>query len=141
MLVKYKKINENAKEPTKSHEDDACFDLYASEYHMLFPSDTIKVGTGLAVEIPKGYCLKVIPRSGLSSKNIIILNSPGTIDANFRGEVKIILRNIGIDIAHINIGDRVAQCELKEVIPLTFGEVEELSVTDRGEGGFGSTGI
>ena len=106
------------------------------------PGETIAVPTGLFVEIPEGYEIQVRPRSGLSLKTKLrVANSPGTIDSCFRGEVKVILTNTSHLIpATIEDGDRIAQFVLCPVVRCEWDEVDELSDTDRGTGGFGSTG-
>lgn len=102
----------------------------------------IVVPTGLCFEIPQGYEIQARPRSGLAAKNgITVLNTPGTIDADYRGEVKIILINLGTSDFVIQDQDRIAQLVLAPVYQAEFQEVDALSETDRGAGGFGSTGI
>ena len=94
------------------------------------------------MEIPNGYELQIRPRSGLSFKTgLMVLNSPGTIDSDYRGEVKIILGNLGKDEEVIGHGDRIAQAVLAPVFQATYEEAGELSTTERGSGGFGSTGV
>lgn len=100
------------------------------------------IPTGLSFEIPRGYELQARPRSGLAIKNgVSLLNTPGTIDADYRGEVKIILINLGKDSITICDQDRIAQLVLCPVLQADFIEVDELGDTDRGVGGFGSTGV
>ncbi len=109
---------------------------------------TIKAGkyamvpTGLFFEIPQGYEVQVRPRSGLAAKNgVTVLNTPGTIDSDYRGEIKIILINLGESDFTINSGDRIAQMIVAPVTQARFSLSESLSQTERGEGGFGSTGL
>lgn len=111
-------------------------------------SVTIKSGkfamipTGVFYEIPMGYEIQVRPRSGLAFKNgITVLNSPGTIDSDYRGELKILLINFGEQNFTINNGDRIAQIIISSVVQAEFSAAESLSKTERGEGGFGSTGV
>lgn len=111
-------------------------------------SVTIKSGkfamipTGVFYEIPMGYEIQVRPRSGLAFKNgITVLNSPGTIDSDYRGELKILLINFGEQDFTINNGDRIAQIIISSVVQVEFSAAESLSKTERGEGGFGSTGV
>ncbi len=119
----------------------AGFDIHIIEDVTIFPRETKIIKTGLSFEIPKGYELQVVPRSGVSSKTKIrISNSPGTVDSDFRGEVGIIVDNIDSLLYTFKKGDRIAQGKITPVIQAVFEEVTELSVTDRGEGGFGSTG-
>lgn len=100
------------------------------------------VPTGLFFEIPEGYEIQVRPRSGLAAKNgVTVLNTPGTIDSDYRGEVKVILINLGEKDFVINNGDRIAQLIISPVTQAKFHKVEVLSQTERGVGGFGSTGV
>ena len=100
------------------------------------------IPTGISVSIPTGYDLQIRPRSGLAAKNsITVLNTPGTIDSDFRGEIKVILINLGNKKFKINPNDRIAQMVLCHTIKVKFKEVEILEETKRGSGGFGSTGI
>ena len=99
------------------------------------------VPTGLFFEIPEGYEVQVRPRSGLAAKNgVTVLNTPGTIDCDYRGEIKVILINLGAEDFTINSGDRIAQMIIAPVIQASFTKVNSLSETERGAGGFGSTG-
>lgn len=118
-------------------------DLHAAYEALIQPGKTALVPTGLVFEIPAGYEMQVRPRSGLAAKNAIsIVNAPGTVDADYRGEVKVILINHGDEPFRVNIGDRIAQAVIAPVTSATFEEVqvEDLIKTDRGQGGFGSTG-
>ena len=100
------------------------------------------VPTGLFFEIPEGYEVQVRPRSGLAAKNgLTVLNTPGTIDSDYRGEIKVILINLGDTDFTINSGDRIAQMIVAPVTQASFSVVESLSQTERGSGGFGSTGV
>ncbi|MBT4792670.1 MAG: dUTP diphosphatase [Halobacteriovoraceae bacterium] len=104
--------------------------------------ERLLIPTGLSFEIEPGFEVQVRPRSGLSLKtNLLVVNSPGTIDADYRGEVKIIMGNFGDEDAIINHGDRIAQMILAPITQAKFEIVKELSDTERGSGGFGSTGI
>ena len=119
-------------------------DLYAlvDSPITLAPGKTAMVPTGLFFEIPEGYEIQVRPRSGLAAKNgVTVLNTPGTIDSDYRGEIKIILINLGDKDFVINSGDRVAQMVIAPLIQASFSIVNELSDTTRGSGGFGSTGV
>lgn len=107
----------------------------------ILPKKSYLVPTGMSVAMPKNYEIQIRPRSGLAAKNnISILNTPGTIDSDYRGEIKIILFNHGSDEFLINNGDRIAQIVLMPVHKIDFEEVDNLPDTVRGEGGFGSTG-
>jgi dUTP pyrophosphatase len=121
---------------------DVRASLGEGEKLLIKPGERVLVPTGLSMEIPHGYEVQVRPRSGLSFKtSLMVLNSPGTIDSDYRGEVKIILGNLGSKDEVINHGDRVAQLVLAPVVQARYIETsEELSETTRGSGGFGSTG-
>ena len=107
----------------------------------LAPGARDMIPTGLAIALPAGYEAQVRPRSGLAAKNgVTVLNTPGTVDADYRGEVKIILINLGDEDFVIERGMRIAQMVIAPVTQAAFSEVESLSETDRGAGGFGSTG-
>ena len=108
---------------------------------LLKPMQRALIPTGIAIEIPPGFEAQVRPRSGLAIKHgITLLNAPGTIDADYRGEIKVILINLGHEEFLINRGDRIAQLVICPVIRVELEEVEELSNTERSDGGFGSTG-
>lgn len=122
----------------------AGMDLRAnlSEPRILKPLERSIVGTGLFMELPIGYEAQVRPRSGLAAKKgITVLNAPGTIDADYRGEIGVILVNLSNDNFTIENGERIAQLVIAKHERAEWLEVEELSETDRGEGGFGSTGV
>ena len=106
------------------------------------PGKTAIIPTGLAVSIPKGFEIQIRPRSGLAAKNkISVLNTPGTIDADYRGEIKVILINLGQDTFKVENGLRVAQMVACPIAQVNLEEVDDLKNTDRGSGGFGSTGL
>ncbi len=108
----------------------------------LAPGERALVPTGLSFEIPSGYEIQARPRSGLAAKQgLTVLNTPGTIDADYRGEVKIILINLGRETVQIKDQDRIAQLVLCPVVQADFEILGELSATERGDGGFGSTGV
>ena len=118
----------------------AC--LGKGEKAIIKPGERVLIPTGISVEIPRGHEIQVRPRSGLSLKTgLMIVNSPGTIDSDYRGEVKIILGNLGGQDEVISHGDRIAQLILSPVLQAKFILAEDLSETNRGDGGFGSTGI
>ena len=107
----------------------------------LAPGERALIPTGFAMALPSGYEAQVRPRSGLAAKNgVTVLNSPGTIDADYRGEVKVILANLGAEPFTVERGMRVAQMVIAPVVQASWVEVEDLEATHRGEGGFGSTG-
>lgn len=119
----------------------AGMDVLAAEDVSLDPGARHAVATGLAVAIPPGYEIQVRPRSGLALKHgITVLNAPGTIDSDYRGELKVILINLGSEPFVIARGDRVAQLVLTPVVQALWDEVRDLDKTGRGAGGFGSTG-
>jgi dUTP pyrophosphatase len=119
----------------------AGMDVVAAESVVLEPGARLAVATGFAIAIPVGYEVQVRPRSGLALKHgITCLNTPGTIDADYRGEVKVILANLGSEAFSIARGERIAQLVPAPVQHARFAEVEELDDTARGAGGFGSTG-
>ena len=105
------------------------------------PGETAIIPTGLALSIPKGFEVQIRPRSGLAAKQkISVLNTPGTIDADYRGEIKVILINLGQDSFKVEKGLRIAQMVVCPIVQAQLKEVDDLSETDRGKGGFGSTG-
>ena len=120
----------------------ADISAYLSAPVTLRPGEYKAIPTGLFMEIPEGYEVQVRPRSGLALKHgITVLNAPGTIDSDYRGEVKVILINHSSEAFTIQNGDRIAQIVVARVHRLPFVEVDDLSATERGEGGFGSTGV
>jgi dUTP pyrophosphatase len=119
----------------------AGMDVVAAEGVVIAPGARHAVATGLAVAVPQGYEIQVRPRSGLALKHgITVPNTPGTIDSDYRGELKVILINLGGEPFTIARGDRVAQLVLAPVVQAAWDEVAELDATERGAGGFGSTG-
>ena len=139
--IKYIPLREGAHIPKKAHEDDAGFDLYASEDFLLKAHAFGCVPTALSIELPEGYEAQVRPRSGLAAKyGVTVLNAPGTIDAGYRGEVKVILINHGEQDFEISAGMRIAQMVISPVLSARFIESSSLAESKRGEGGFGSSG-
>lgn len=128
--------------PVYAHPGDAGADLVAAEAVVLEPGARALVGTGLSIALPDGYVGFVVPRSGLASKHgITIVNSPGTVDAGYRGELRVTLLNTDLHEPYaIAVGDRIAQLIVMEVPKVRFVEVERLPGSERGENGFGSTG-
>ena len=127
--------------PARATEHAAGLDVVAAEDLTLHPGQRHPVATGFAIAIPDGYEVQVRPRSGLALKHgITCLNTPGTIDSDYRGEVKVILANLGSEPFEIRRGERIAQLVPAPVLQSAFREVEALSETSRGAGGFGSTG-
>jgi len=127
--------------PSYASAGAAGLDVVAAETLVLEPGERAAVATGFAVAIPEGYEIQVRPRSGLALKNgVTCLNTPGTIDSDYRGEVKIILANLGQEAFHVRRGERIAQLVPAPVLRASFVEERELGETQRGSGGFGSTG-
>ncbi|MCF2135806.1 MAG: dUTP diphosphatase [Candidatus Thorarchaeota archaeon] len=142
ITVKVKLIHPDAKVPTRARAGDVAFDLYSSVEYTLQPGERFAVPTGISIEIPEGYEGEVRPRSGLAIKHgITVLNSPGTIDSGYRGEVKSILINLGTDPFVIEKGMRISQLAIRPVPNVQMVETDTLSETERGERGFGSTGM
>ena len=130
--------------PKYQTELSAGMDLYANidKPITLKPLERTLVKTGLFISLPKGYEAQIRPRSGLAFKNgITVLNTPGTIDADYRGEIGVILVNLSADDFNINDGDRIAQLVIAKYETAIWEEVENLDETERGEGGFGSSGV
>jgi len=129
--------------PLYAHPGDAGADLTSAEALRLEPGQRALVGTGIRIALPDGYVGFVVPRSGLATKHgITIVNSPGTVDAGYRGEIKVTLLNTDAENAYdIGVGDRIAQLIVMPVPRARFIPVDELPESARGEGGFGSTGL
>jgi dUTP pyrophosphatase len=142
MTLKVRRLDGRARLPTRAYPGDAGLDLYALEDAALDPGERASVRTGIAVEIPEGEAGLVLPRSGLAARHgIALVNAPGLIDAGYRGEVVVLLLNTDRDSAFtITAGDRIAQLVLVKVQTPEVVEVEELAVSERGAGGFGSSG-
>ena len=139
--IKFQKLHSDAQIPSYAHIGDAGADIYAIAEVTLYPNNRVAIPTGLAVDIPIGYELQVRPKSGLALKHgITVLNSPGTIDAGYRGEIQVILINLGAASHTFEKGHKIAQLVLKPVIQAQYIE-SELGNSDRGIGGFGSTGL
>jgi len=145
MQVKIKRIHGNKNPiPKYQTEGSAGFDLTAciDNNRIICAGDTEIIPTGFIFEIPNGYEMQIRPRSGLAAKfGITVLNSPGTIDSDYRGEVKVILTNLSNCYFEIKNGDRIAQGVICPVIQAELIEVDELTKTEREQGGFGSTGV
>ncbi len=130
--------------PTYMSSHASGMDLQAacSEPIQIPPGERVLIPTGFAIAIPEGYEAQIRPRSGLAMKHgITCLNSPGTIDADYRGEIKVLLINLGQEAFTLQPGDRIAQMVIQKVERVEWREVESLSESDRGQGGFGSTGV
>ncbi len=136
--VKIKKLHPDAKTPIHASQDSAGFDLHTLEEITIHPKSTAVIPTGISWEIPRGYYVKLAGRSGLASKGITPLG--GIIDADYRGEVKVILHNLSDHPHTLAKGDRIAQGIIMPVSQADFEETNTLSETQRNEGGFGSSG-
>ena len=143
--LKVKRLTPTATLPTRATHGDAGLDLYASESMVVIPGVVTKGYTGIAVEIPHGYVGLIHPRSGLAAKHgITVVNAPGTIDAGYRGELVVLLTQLKTASYlpfGITAGERIAQLVIQKVELPEVEEVEELSDSVRGAGGFGSTGV
>ena len=140
-LLKVRRLNPSATLPVRAHPADAGLDLYAAVDLDIGPGDTRLVGTGLALELPPGTEAQVRPRSGLALKHsVTVLNTPGTIDEGYRGEVGVIIIDHGRGVFKVRRGMKVAQLVVKPTLAVDVVAVETLSDTPRGAGGFGSTG-
>jgi dUTP pyrophosphatase len=133
------RLSEAAMLPTRGSVDAAGLDLYAVQECTIAPHSNALVGTGIAVEIPPGYYGRVAPRSGLSFKTSLIVNA-GVIDADYRGEIKVVFNNFTDNEVKLFRGDRVAQLILERIGMFDVEDVTDLSTSERGENGFGSTG-
>ncbi len=136
------KLKDEATLPSRAHEGDAGLDLYACEAAHIGPGERWSVGTGVAVEIPAGHAGLVLPRSGMAREHgITLVNSPGLIDAGYRGELRVLLLNTDpAEIFRVAPGDRIAQLVVVAVAIATPVEAVALADSQRGEGGFGSSG-
>lgn len=142
MDILVQRLNPTAELPARSHPGDAGFDLRALGHWQLAPGERAAIPTGISIAIPRGYVGLVHPRSGLALKHgVTVANAPGTIDAAFRGEIKVILINHGSEPFLIENGDRIAQIVFVALAPLSLSEVNELPGTHRGSNGFGSSGL
>lgn len=128
--------------PGYAHPGDAGADLASTEARTLAPGERALIGTGVRIALPEGYAAFVVPRSGLATKHgITIVNSPGTVDAGYRGEIKVNLLNTDSERAYdVGVGDRIAQLIIMPVVQAQFEAVDELPESVRGADGFGSTG-
>jgi deoxyuridine 5'-triphosphate nucleotidohydrolase len=147
LKIKLQKVTEDARMPIKGSEHAAAYDVYA--HSITDENGKVKVGLGFKTEIPKGYKGIIVPRSNLTKFHWVLNNSYGVIDSDYRGEWMAIFTsipvlfsgNFGTTNFPYGVGDRVAQIYFEEVLPISFDVVPELEVSERGEGGFGSTGL
>ncbi len=137
--VVFEKVHTDARIPERQHSNDVGYDLYSSETELIEVGEVKTIATGLKMRLPENIEAQIRPRSGLALSGISVLNSPGTIDPGYRGEVKIIMANLLGEDFEVEVGDRIAQMVFNRVEhpDIVEGSLDE---TERGEGGFGSTG-
>lgn len=141
MKIAIKKLHPDAYIPEYQTKEAAGFDLHSIEDHEIAPSKRALVKTGISIALQSGYELQIRPRSGLAFKHgITVLNSPGTVDSDYRGEIMVLLINHGTESFMIKKGERIAQGVVQAVVQASFEVVENLDETARGSNGFGSTG-
>ena len=141
MRIPLKRLDPDLPLPSHAHPGDGGIDLYAREASTLEAGERAIVPTGIAVAIPEGHAGLVTPRSGLAARSgISVVNGPGLVDSGYRGELQVILVNLGAETVRIARGDRIAQLVVVPVVTQEFQVVDELPESTRGEGGFGSTG-
>jgi dUTP pyrophosphatase len=142
VIVRFRRLSDSARPPTRAHDGDAGYDLHAAEAAALGPGERASVGTGIAVAIPDGHAGLVLPRSGLAARHgISVVNAPGLIDAGYRGELRVLLLNTDRERSfEVSAGDRIAQLLVVRVELPQLEEATNLDETGRGVGGFGSTG-
>jgi dUTP pyrophosphatase len=140
--LRYTLLSDESRPPERAHDDDAGFDLRAAEAAAIEPGERASVGTGIALELPAGWAGLVLPRSGLAARHgIALVNSPGLIDAGYRGEVRVLLLNTDrLETFDVAAGDRIAQLLIVRHEAPELVEAEALEESLRGSGGFGSTG-
>ncbi|OIJ10986.1 deoxyuridine 5'-triphosphate nucleotidohydrolase [Anaerobacillus arseniciselenatis] len=140
--LKIKLLNDDAVIPYRANKGDAGLDLFSVEEKMIKPGEAALISTGIMIELPEGTEAQVRPRSGLALKHsVTVLNSPGTIDEGYRGEIKVILINHGKEDFKVEKQMRIAQMVIAQVAKVNIIEVDQVTTTDRGEGGFGSSGV
>lgn len=142
MVILFKKLNDFAIQPKKATDGSAAFDLYSTDRVEIEPGHMKAVSTGIAVELMRGYAMFIYSRSGHALKNFVNLqNCVGVIDSDYRGEIKVMLKNNSISQSfYVDKGDRIAQAVIQQIPDFAFIEVPELADTQRGTNGFGSTG-
>lgn len=142
MKLKIKKIDDSAIIPNYAHSTDSGMDLYSIEDKIIRPGETALIKTGLKIELPQNTEAQIRPKSGIALKNsVTVLNTPGTIDEGYTGEIQVILINHGERLYKVNKGEKIAQMVIMPVIRVQVEQVNELQETPRGLGGFGSTGL
>jgi dUTP diphosphatase len=140
--LEFTRLSDAASAPARAHDGDAGYDLHAAEAAELGPGERASIGTGIAVAVPEGHAGLVLPRSGLAARHgIALVNAPGLIDAGYRGEVRVLLLNTDRERPFkVGVGDRIAQLVIARHEAPELVEVDALSASPRGGGGFGSTG-
>ena len=142
MELKVKILEKQAKLPAYAHSGDAGLDLFSIESKVMAPGSSALIRTGISIQLPPGTEAQIRPRSGLALKHqVTLLNTPGTIDVGYRGEIKVIMINHGKEDFEVEAGMKIAQMVVKPVITVQVIHVQELTDTQRGFGGFGSTGV
>ena len=142
MKLKVNLVNKKAKLPCYAHPGDAGLDLFSVEKREILPGESALIGTGIVIELPEHTEAQIRPRSGLAlNHQVTLLNTPGTIDRGYRGEIRVIMINHGKKAFMVEEGMKIAQMVIKPVLTVDVVPVEELSESKRGEGGFGSTGL
>ena len=140
--IKFKKLNQDVILPSYAHPEDAGMDIFSAEEKTIPAGKWALVKAGFSMELPAGFEAQVRSKSGLSlNSGIIVWNSPGTIDENYRGEVGVILMNVSDNDYKVELNQKIAQMVINKVEHFKVEVVEELSSTERGQGGFGSTGL
>lgn len=142
MIISAKRLTETAQLPLRATAGAAGYDLFSDEPAEIPPNECRVVRTGIAVELPAQHEMQIRSRSGLAAKQqVFVLNSPGTIDSDYRGEIKIILFNLGKETQFFPQGSKIAQAIVTTLPEVTYVEDTDLSVTDRGDKGFGHSGV
>lgn len=142
MTLRFRRVHPDAVLPAYAHPSDAGMDVRSVDELTIAPGRRALVHTGLVMMLPPGYEAQVRPRSGLALKSgVTVLNTPGTIDSGYRGEVGVILANFGEADFQVKTGDKIAQIVVAPVTQAEIVETEDVDETDRGAGGFGSTGV
>lgn len=142
MKLRVKKLCIDAKVPAYAHEGDSGMDLYSVEEFGLAPGERRLVKTGLQIALPRGFEAQVRPKSGLAANfGVTVLNTPGTVDSGYRGEIMVIMANLGKEPYRVEKGKKIAQMVIARVEEAEVEVVEELDETKRKDGGFGSTGL
>ena len=140
--LKVKLLEKDAVLPFYAHPGDAGLDLFSVESREILPGESGLIGTGISIELPENTEAQIRPRSGLAlNHQVTLLNTPGTIDYGYRGEIKVIMINHGKKTFHVEKGMKIAQMVIKPILKVNVIAVEELTDTARGSGGFGSTGM